>query len=156
VREARQHAERVRNQAEDNLEESQRTQRKLDQQQAELAQRSELLEAEAQKSLEERVRNALREVEGTRTLTEQAPKELARRLTERLDALEYQLTGAALSDKREAFLSDLAKGKLVYLPRYRQRVIVQKVDRKNRTVSVKLGTMSMKVGFDEVTMYESL
>ena len=43
----------------------------------------------------------------------------------------------------------------VYLPRYRQRVAVQKVDHATREVVVLLGTMRMKVSFDELASFES-
>ena len=45
---------------------------------------------------------------------------------------------------------------MVYLPRYRQRVMVHKVDRDKRQVVCKLGSMKVQVTFDEVTPYESL
>ena len=70
--------------------------------------------------------------------------------------LERELSGAALSDRRQAFLDTLKKGSFVYLPRYRQRVPVHKVDRAKRELTVKLGTMNLKVSFDEVTSYEAL
>ena len=77
-------------------------------------------------------------------------------MRERLDALEGHLTGATLSERRKSFLDGLSKGSFVYLPRYRQRVVVQKVDKQKREVSVKLGKMSMRVSFDEVTLYEAM
>ena len=77
-------------------------------------------------------------------------------LRESLKALAAEFTGAALTDRREAFLDSLHKGSLVYLPRYRQRVLVHKVDRSKREVSCKLGSMKIRVAFEEVTPYESL
>jgi len=156
VRISRQQAERVRNEAEDRLEDAQQQRRAAQEHSAALSRREELLEQEAQKGLEERVREALREVERARALVDQLPKASAQQMRERLEALEYHLSGASLSDRRQAFLDDLAKGRLVYVPRYRQRVVIQKVDRKGRTVTVQLGAMRMKVSFDELTEYESL
>jgi hypothetical protein len=72
-----------------------------------------------------------------------------------LTALEREISGTALSDRRQAFLAGLGKGSYVYLPRYRQRVVVHKVDRAGREVTVQLGSMRMKVSFDEVASYES-
>ena len=94
--------------------------------------------------------------EGLRNIVSQAPKEMGERMSAHLDAMETQLCGASLTDRRKAFLDELSKGELVYLPRYRQRVVVHKVDREKREVTVKLGGMKMKVGFDEVTWYETL
>jgi hypothetical protein len=45
---------------------------------------------------------------------------------------------------------------MVYIPRYRQRCQVRKVDRAARKLTVKLGGMDLAVTFDEVTWYESL
>ena len=48
------------------------------------------------------------------------------------------------------------EGSLVFLPRYRQRVIVHKLDHDRRMLVAKMGSMKVKVSFDEVTPYESL
>jgi DNA mismatch repair protein MutS2 len=156
VRHARTAAESVRSQAEERLEEASRTARATQEKAEALVRREELLEAEAQRGLEERVRDALRQLEIAKSLLAQLPQEAAAKLGERLALLERDLTGAALSDRRAAFLDGLAKGKLVYLPRYRQRVVVQRVDRTKRAITVQLGAMKMSVPFEEVTWYESL
>ena len=77
-------------------------------------------------------------------------------MTETLARLEDQLTGASLTERREAFLQSLGKGSLVFLPRYRQRVIVHKLDHDRRMLVARMGSMKVKVSFDEVTPYESL
>ena len=77
-------------------------------------------------------------------------------MTDELDALGAELSGAALTDRRRVFIDGLGKGSLVYVPRYRQRCLVHKVDRVKREVVVKLGSMKMRVSFDEVTTYEAL
>ena len=59
-------------------------------------------------------------------------------------------------ERHALHLRPLRKGSLVYLPRYRQRVLVHKVDRSKREVSCKLGSMKIRVAFEEVTPYESL
>jgi hypothetical protein len=48
----------------------------------------------------------------------------------------------------------MKKGGWVYLPRYRQRCAIRKVDRTRREVSVILGSMILKVPFDEVTWWD--
>ncbi|MFT7678357.1 MAG: hypothetical protein ACI8QC_002343, partial [Planctomycetota bacterium] len=58
--------------------------------------------------------------------------------------------------RRTAFLDTIKKGSLVYLPRYRQRVLVHKLNREKREVTCKLGSMKVTVTFDEITPYESL
>jgi len=156
VRRSRAAAEVNRARTEDERERAARDRAAVREKQVELERRGDQLEKEAQRGIEERVRDALRQLEAARGLLGQMPRELAANMAERLDALERDISGAALSDRRAAFLDELDKGKLVYLPRYRQRVLVQKVDRKRREVTVKLGAMKMKVPFDEVTWYESL
>lgn len=156
VRHARVAAERVRTDAEQELEQVQQTTRDLRAKRDELDRRGELLELEAQRGLEERVRNAMRRLADARALLSQLPREVAEAMQERLDALAADLSGASLTERRRSFLGELAKGNLVYLPRYRQRVLVKKVDHQRREVTVKLGSMNMKVPFDEVTWYESL
>ncbi|MEL6906054.1 MAG: hypothetical protein AAFP22_11645, partial [Planctomycetota bacterium] len=118
--------------------------------------RAEQLEKEAQKGIEERVRDAMRSLERARRVLEQVPAEARREAGEILDRMEAELTGASLSERREEFLSGLGKGSLVYLPRYRQRVIVHKLDREKRELTAKMGSMKVKVSFDEVTPYEAL
>ena len=97
-----------------------------------------------------------RKLESARALLDQLPREQAQAMAERLDALEADLSGASLTERRQKFLDSLAKGSYVYLPRYRQRVIVHKVDKAKRIVTAKLGSMKVQVSFDEVTWYESL
>ncbi|MEM9802173.1 MAG: hypothetical protein AAGA20_17745, partial [Planctomycetota bacterium] len=114
------------------------------------------LEREAQKGIEERIRDATRTLERGRRLLDQLPPETRKGMEETLERLADDLGGATLTERREAFLAGLGKGSLVYLPRYRQRVLVHKIDREKRQVVAKLGSMKVKVSFDEVTPYESL
>jgi DNA mismatch repair protein MutS2 len=156
VRHARVAAEDVRNRTEVQLDHARRAAEDARGLTVELQRRGEQLEAEAQRGLEERVREAMRQVEAARKLLVQLPRETAGAMAERLDALELHLSGDALGERRQAFLESLGKGKLVYLPRYKKRVLVHKVDRNKREVMVKLGSMTMRVPFEEVTWYESL
>ncbi|MEM1453062.1 MAG: hypothetical protein AAGI22_28435, partial [Planctomycetota bacterium] len=130
--------------------------RAIDAKEDELERRIEQLESEAQKGIEERVREATRTLERGRRLLDQLPPQTRSEMEETLDRLESDLTGASLTERREAFIAGLGKGSLVYLPRYRQRVLVHKIDREKRQLVAKLGSMKVKVSFDEVTPYESL
>lgn len=156
LRAARVEAERLRSDAEQRLEQASGHAREMEQDRAELERRGEQLEREAQLGIDERVRGALRHLQRANALVEQLPGETARPMRESLKALKAELTGASLTERREAFLETLRKGSLVYLPRYRQRVLVHKVDRSKREVSCKLGSMKIRVAFEEVTPYESL
>jgi dsDNA-specific endonuclease/ATPase MutS2 len=72
------------------------------------------------------------------------------------DRIEEHLVGATLTERRTEFLGALRKGDSVYFPRYGRRCVVHKIDREGREVVVKLGSMKMRVGVDEITWLESL
>lgn len=155
MRIARTQAERVRTQAETRLEDVSRATREIEEKRQAIDRRGELLEAEAQKSIEERVRQARQHLARAQAFLAQLSPSQRKGMEEALSDLERELSGTALSDRRQAFLEGLRKGSYVYLPRYRQRVAVQKVDHANREVTVQLGQMKMKVSFDEVASYEA-
>jgi hypothetical protein len=89
-----------------------------------------------------------------RKLVEQVPGPAARELREALDGVDRDLSGAALSERRKAFLAGLKKGGLVYIPRYKQRCVITKVERDRQSLSVRLGNATLSVTFDEVTWQE--
>jgi DNA mismatch repair protein MutS2 len=154
VRQARTHAERVRSEAEERLEGVARKSREVEEARAAIDRRGELLEAEAQRGIEERVRSSRAALARARSLLDQLPPKQREGIDAALAELEAEITGAALSVRREEFLASLKKGSWVYLPRYRQRCAVRKVDRARREVSVLLGKMSLAVPFDEVTWWD--
>jgi len=156
MRSARMQAEKVRSEAETRLEEISRTRREVETTREQMVQKSQLLEAEAQKGIEDRVRAAVKRLERAKQLLPQLPAAQRKALEEELGALEAELTGTALNDRRAAFLAGLRKESFVYLPRYRQRVPVLKVDHDKRELTVRLGAMTLTVTFDEVASYESL
>ncbi|MFN0241343.1 MAG: endonuclease MutS2 [Planctomycetota bacterium] len=156
VRQARTQAEHVRTRAEEHLAGATRTTQELAAQKDDLERQRGLLAEEAQKGIEERVRTARKILERATPLLAQLPTPGRKALEEILGELERELSGTALSDRRQAFLASLRKGSFVYLPRYRQRLAVHKVDAANREIVVQLGKMRLTVSFDEVTSYESL
>lgn len=156
VRGAREHTERLRSKAEDRLEQLERTHAEVREREEVLERRGELLEAEAQRGLEERVGNARRRLEQARGLLQQLPGEAARRLEEALSETDAELAGSTLSERRQGFLESLKKGQYVFVPRYKRRCVVVKVNRGRGEVSVRLGAAQMTVSFDEVTWYDSL
>ncbi|MBL8862748.1 MAG: hypothetical protein JNK02_12175 [Planctomycetes bacterium] len=155
VRTARTEAEKVRGATERRLAEVEAVAREAEERQAELARKGERLEAEAQRSIEDRVRAARARVARIAALLAQVPGAQRQALEAALGELDRELSGAAVSDRRQAFLDGLKKGSFVYLPRFKQRVAVQKVDRERREVKVLLGGIGMTVGFDEVTSVEA-
>jgi DNA mismatch repair protein MutS2 len=156
MRGAAEHTERLRSAAESKLVEVERVDAGLRAQRDELERRRDLVEAEAQRGLEERVRDAQRTLAQALPLLEQLPSEAARSLRELLTRAEGELSRASLTERRRAFLDALDKGQLVFVPRYRQRCVVKKIDRARREVTLQLGKLAVSVPFDEITWYETL
>jgi DNA mismatch repair protein MutS2 len=155
VRDARVHAERVRSETEERLEGVARARREVDEAREALARRGELLEAEAQRGIEERVREARRRLAAARALLDQLPPVQRSAVEAALSEIDAELSGAALSERRAQFLAGLKKGSWVYLPRYNQRVHLLQVHRSAREVTVQVGRMRMRVSFDELESRES-
>ncbi|MFT7669423.1 MAG: DNA mismatch repair protein MutS2 [Planctomycetota bacterium] len=156
VREVRTEAERARGAAENRLEEASIASRVLAEDMKELERSRDLLEAEAQRGLEERVRGARSSLTRARSLLPQISAVQRTEMEKVFEDLDQALGGASLTQRRGAFLKTMKKGDLVYLPRYKQRCPVHKVRRDEQQVVVKLGQMKLTVAFDEVTLYESL
>ena len=156
VGEARAQTEKVRASADEHLADARRAGAEVEEEREKVARRSEQLEAEAQRGLEERVRGARDRLRGLRALLPQVGGSLRGELEEILKTVEGDLSGASLTKRRREFLVGLAKGQLVYLPRYKRRVIVKRVYRDKCEVSVLLGKLKITVPFDDVTWYEGL
>lgn len=156
VRAAREHAERLRSSAEERLVELDQARDAAALRSRALEERGERLEAEAQRSIEERVARARESVARARPLLAQLPAGAAEELGGILDQVDRDLQAASLSDRRAEFLRGLAKGHLVYVPRYNQRCVVKKIDRARQRVRVILGKATLELPFDEVTWFEAL
>jgi DNA mismatch repair protein MutS2 len=155
LRGASEHTEQLRRDAEARIEDLRRSGQALEQRQSELAKKGELLEAEAQRALEERIRDARKGLENAQALLSQLPAERAAAMRAALDEIERALSRASLTDRRKGFLDGLDKGQLVFIPRYRQRCAIKKVDYERRVVTVRLGSMNLAVPFDEITWCET-
>lgn len=156
VRDAREAAERLRSNAEQRLEEVGAAEAEARERARALDERGERLEAEAQRGIEERVANTRRTLARARNLLEQVPASAAGALREVLEEADRELSGAALSERRKAFLDSLAKGQLVYVPRFRQRCVITRLDRRKERLKVTVGKLGVELGFDEVTWYDAL
>lgn len=155
LRGASEHTEQLRRDAEARIEELRKQDQELQQRRGELDKKGELLESEAQRALEERIRDARRGLEEAQALLAQLPAERAAAMRAALGQVEQALSRASLTDRRKQFLDGLDKGQLVYIPRYRQRCAIKKVERDKRSVTVKLGSMNLAVPFDEITWCET-
>jgi len=155
LRGASEHAEQLRRDAEARMEELRRSGQELEQRHSEIARKGELLEDEAQRALEERIRDARRGLEKAQGLLAQLPAERATAMRAALNEIDSALSKASLTDRRKTFLDGLDKGQLVYIPRYRQRCAIKKVDHDKGVVTVRLGSMNLAVPFDEITWCEA-
>lgn len=75
--------------------------------------------------------------------------------TEALGALfADHLRFSAFAERRRAFLSGLKRHDHVWVPRFGQTCRIEKLDRKGERLTVRVGLMSMDVGFDDVTFLD--
>jgi len=156
LREVRLGAERHRSKAEEKLIHAERRLEDLAERHTELDQKGAQLEAEAQRGIEERLRRARGWLEKLEGFLHQVPVERRAPLEEILHGFEEALAEATLSDRRKAFVASLKKGAEVFLPRFKKRCTVTRIYKDKREIEVKMGKHSMRVGFDDVTFYESL
>jgi DNA mismatch repair protein MutS2 len=147
---SREHAERARSQADERLADLAAAERELEQRVAAISLKEERLEGEAQRELEARLREARDVLERAKARLEQLQGEPARVLRAELDLCERLLSGAALSERRRAFLHGLAKGTFVHVPRLGRRLPLTRIDRARREVCVRLGGADVRVSFDEL------
>ena len=155
MRGAREQAERTRADAEDRLRDIEAQNRSLSEERGAVARKSELLESEAQLGLEERVREARRALSRAIVLLPQLSAVQGAAMRAILEEVESELSGASLTERRTLFLDSLEKNRYVYVPRLKKRVVIAKVDRAKREISVRLGHMLAQVSFDEVTSAEA-
>ena len=70
--------------------------------------------------------------------------------------VEGLLGSSSLGRRRESYVADVKKGHVVYVPRFRRRCTVLKVDRKRRLLRVEVGGLKMEVSFDDVSWLQPL
>ncbi len=156
VRDLRVEAERLRAQAEGRALELERERAALGTQRDELAARAQQLESEAQRGIEERLARARTWLARARAFLPQVPPGSRAEVEALLTGLEDSLCDASLSERRASFLAGLRKGTHVWLPRLKKRCQVTRIHKEKRQLDVKLGQRELRVGFDDVTFYESL
>jgi len=69
-------------------------------------------------------------------------------------AIELLLVATPLGDRREEFARSLRKEDEVYVPKFRSRGKVRKINKGERTVTVLLGAIPTQVSFDDVSWVE--
>ena len=84
-----------------------------------------------------------------------ALKNVPKALLEDVDSLESLLSTRlhtkAFADRRREFLRDLKKHDEVYVPRFGQVCRIEKLQRREERLTVKVGAISMQIAFDDVS-----
>lgn len=150
MRDARVHTEQLRSTAVSKLDALEQRGRDAEVKREELERRSDLLEDEAQRALDARVRDGRRALKRAESFLGQVPAGPAAGLREALAECDRALSGAALTERRESFLKGLRKGQLVFVPRHNQRCVISKVDRKRASVTVLVGNLKVQLSLDEL------
>jgi len=156
VRAARRETDLARTRLDQSLAEAGEQQRRMAAERDALAQARSRAEREAQRMVEERVRDARAGLERARALLGQVGAAARAPLEQALAELERALSGAAQSEQRQSFLAGLKKGDLVWVPRFARRLYVLRVDAKRAELLLRLGQQEVRVAYDEVTAYEGL
>lgn len=85
-----------------------------------------------------------------------APSPYDERARGLLRLVEGLLQRSSLGRRREKYIEDVKKGHIVYVPRFRRRCEVKKIDRKRRTIAVDVGGIRMDLPFDDISWLQPL
>jgi len=122
----------------------------------ELARRETWLEEEAEHFVDEELRAArelLSEPLGKFVNAPAPYGELAEGMQKLIAGL---LSHSSLARRRRKFLESVRKGSFVYVPRFRRRCKVLKVDRKQEALKLEVGDLQMSLPFDDVSWLQPL
>ena len=70
--------------------------------------------------------------------------------------IELLLTAAPLGERREAFARSLRKDDEVYVPKFRSRAKVRKINKSDRVLTVLMNGIPTELGFDDISWIEEL
>ena len=116
---------------------------------------AEVLQVEAQLVVDHAVREAKQKLTPLVEQLKNVPKShrpLVDALSEELSRL---LVGTPLGEKREAFARSLKKDDEVYVPKFRERAKVKKIDKGGRSLIVLLNGIRTEISFDDVSWLEA-
>lgn len=156
VRQVRTDAERSRHRAKEMEAASEQRLGEVEERQRELAERGAALGAEADRVVEESFRMVRREVDALVGHLPTLPRGAREIVDEGLLRVLGALEATPLADRRREFIRSLKPGSWVYVPKYRQRCVVRRVDRKHERVRVQMGALDVEVGYADVTWFETL
>ncbi|QDU68855.1 Endonuclease MutS2 [Planctomycetes bacterium Pla86] len=156
LRAAREQAEKDRAEAEARLAAAELHQSELEREAGELAHQRDMLLDEAQAALEARTSAARGVVDQLRAVAGQLAGGQRAKVDALLGELERALAAGGLTDRRQAFLDQLRKGDLVFVPRYSKRCPVQRLDRAKGRIVVRLGQRDLELRLEDVSGIEAL
>jgi DNA mismatch repair protein MutS2 len=113
------------------------------------------LEEEAQQLVDESVRNVKARIEPLVEQLKSVPKThrpIVDKLQEEVNQL---LLATPLGEKREAFARSLKKEDDVYVPKFREKARVKKIDKSGRVITVLLNGIPTEIGFDDISWIEA-
>ncbi|MEO0652121.1 MAG: hypothetical protein AAFZ65_15715 [Planctomycetota bacterium] len=156
LRAAREQSERDRAAAEERLAAAAQRQADLEAHAAELEVRGGALADEAQAAVERQLVDLRTGIAKLRARAAQTPAPHRAALEALAGELDGALSTGSLSDSRQAFLESLKKGSLVYVPRYKKRCPILKLDRDKDRVVVRLGKRELELSLADVSAFEAL
>jgi dsDNA-specific endonuclease/ATPase MutS2 len=79
------------------------------------------------------------------------PRSLLSHVEELEALLHRKMQMTPFADRRRSFLKDLKKHDRVFVPRYGQVCRVEKMNRGDERLTVRVGSVSMEIGFDDIS-----
>src|SRR4029079_4955299 len=111
----------------------------------ELTRRKEWLQEEADHLVDEEIKAARSLLAMPLREFTNAPQPYGQKAKELLEALDFILGRSPLARRRLKYIETLKKGDIVYVPRYRRRCVVQKVDRARKQIFVAMGELRAEI-----------
>jgi DNA mismatch repair protein MutS2 len=125
--------------------------RRVEERRGEVEAERSVLRQEAEEEVEARVREARDRLRPLVQRLRSVPGPLVPALEELERAVEEALPLTPLGAKREAFARSLKKEDEVYVPKFRERCRVKKINKTERLITVLLNGIPTEIGFDDVS-----
>ena len=148
---SRMEMERMREDIERIREETGELKREYQQKVDDVIAKKETLTGEADAEIDAAFNRLKDRVEGLLAPLRNAPRSLAENALEIERAIAETLRSTPLAIKRREYALHLKKGEYVYVPKFRCRCLVKRVDKKRERIIVMMGSVETEVPFDDLT-----